>query len=479
MIPLASYDQKIAAVLGLGRTGLSACQALAAGGGRIWAWDDDEARRAAASAKGVPIVNLDICNWERVASLILSPGIPLRHPRPHRLVRRARAAGLPVIGDMELLAENQPGRRIVGVTGTNGKSTTSALIARVLQHAAIGTQLGGNIGLPVLDLLPKPHDDIYVLELSSYQLDLTERLKCAVAVILNLSPDHLDRHGGMAGYVRAKRRILRNQDAESWAIIGVDDADGQKICKQLRAARDRRVAPISAGGAAKDGVAKDGVYVIDGRLIDDLDGAAREVGDLRPITHLQGVHNWQNAAAAYAVARALGVTPEQALDGMTGFPGLAHRMEMVGRIDGVRFVNDSKATNPDAAARALACYRPIYWIAGGQAKQDDLDAVLPHLDRVKRAYLIGDATDRFAALLADRLDCVACGDLGHAVRAAADDARRDRLDGATVLLAPAAASFDQFADFEARGDAFRALVEDLSDAPLRDTTRSLAVGGRS
>ena len=474
MIPLPSYDRKIAAVLGLGRTGLSTCQALVAGGGRIWAWDDDETRRAEASAKGVPIVNLDICNWQRVESLILSPGMPWRHPRPHRLVRRARAAGLPVIGDMELLAENQPGRRIVGVTGTNGKSTTSALIARLLQHAAIGTQLGGNIGLPVLDLLPKPPDDIYVLELSSYQLDLTERLKCAVAVILNLSPDHLDRHGGMAGYVRAKRRILRNQDAEDWAIIGVDDADGQKICRQLRTARDRRVVPISAGRRAEDGV-----YVIDGRLIDDLDGRARDVGNLRAAAHLQGVHNWQNAAAAYAAARALGVTPEQALDGMVGFRGLAHRMEPVGMVDGVCFVNDSKATNPEAAARSLACYRPVYWIAGGRAKQDDLDAVLPHLDRVRRAYLIGEAADRFAALLANRLDCVACGDLDHAVRAAADDARRERLDGATVLLAPAAASFDQFTDFEARGDAFRMLVEALSDAPLHDAARSAAVGGGS
>jgi UDP-N-acetylmuramoylalanine--D-glutamate ligase len=470
MLALTSYDQKIAAVLGLSRTGLSACRAVVAGGGRIWAWDDNAERRAAASAQGFSIVNLDICNWDRVESLVVSPGIPLRRPRPHRLVRHAKAAGVPVIGDMELLATSQPERRIVGITGTNGKSTTSALIAHVLQHAEIGTQLGGNIGLPVLDLLPKPVEDIYVLELSSYQLDLTERLKCAVAVILNISPDHLDRHGGMAGYVRAKKRILRNQEGEDWAVIGIDDTDGQKIFAQLRSADDRRVVPISAGSEAKSGV-----YVIDGLLIDDLDDNAVEVGDIRPVAHLQGVHNWQNAAAAYAVARAHDVQPKQALEGMASFPGLAHRMELVDEIDGIGFVNDSKATNPEAAARALACYRPVYWIAGGQPKQDDLDAVLPHLDRVQRAYLIGEAAPRFRELLGERVDTVMAETLDAAFAAATSDARSTGLDGATVLLAPACASFDQFESFEARGDAFRLLVEDLCD-PLRSA--AAAGGGR-
>ncbi|MGI9433351.1 MAG: UDP-N-acetylmuramoyl-L-alanine--D-glutamate ligase, partial [Geminicoccaceae bacterium] len=389
MIALTSYDQKIAAVLGLSRTGLSACRAIVAGGGRIWAWDDNQARREAASSQGVAIVNLGICNWDRVDSLVVSPGIPLRRPRPHRLIRDAKAAGVPVIGDMELLAASQPERRIVGVTGTNGKSTTSALIAHVLQHAKIGTQLGGNIGLPVLDLLPKPVQDIYVLELSSYQLDLTERLKCAVAVILNISPDHLDRHGGMAGYIRAKTRILRNQENKDWAVIGVDDADSRKIYSQLTSANDRRVVPISVAGEAKGGV-----YVIDGMLVDDLDAAAAEIGDLQSCLHLQGPHNWQNAAAAYAVARAHDIRPELAYEAMASFPGLAHRMELVDEIEGVAFVNDSKATNPDAAARSLGCYREIYWIAGGRPKQDDLDAVLPLLDRVKRAYLIGEAAPR-------------------------------------------------------------------------------------
>jgi len=460
MLTLTHYDQKIAAVLGLSRTGLSACRALSAGGGRVWAWDDDLERRKAASSLGVSIVDLNLCNWDRVESLVLSPGIPLRHPRPHRLVKQARAAGVEIIGDMELLAENQPERRIVGVTGTNGKSTTSALIAHILDRAGIGTQLGGNIGLPVLDLLPKPVKDIYVLELSSFQLDLTERLKCAVAVILNLSPDHLERHGGMAGYLRAKRRILRNQEAGDWAVIGIDDDYGRKIKKDLDAAKDRRVVPISVIGEAKGGV-----YVQNGRLIDDLDGRADDIGRIDKFVHLKGAHNAQNMAAAYVVARAMGAAPRVILKGMADFPGLAHRLELIDCIDGVAFVNDSKATNPEAAARALSSFDNIYWIAGGQPKQDDLDAVLPHLETVRRAYLIGEAAERFKTLVDGKVDCVVSGTLDQAFQAANDDARRDGPKNATVLLAPACASFDQFPSFEARGEAFKNLVERLSETP--------------
>ncbi|MEM9441460.1 MAG: UDP-N-acetylmuramoyl-L-alanine--D-glutamate ligase [Pseudomonadota bacterium] len=459
MLTISHYDQKVVAVLGLSRTGLSVCRALVGGGARVWAWDDHADRRKEASGLGVSIVDLNLCNWDRVESLVLSPGIPLRHPRPHRLVKRARKAGVRIIGDMDLLAENQPERRIIGITGTNGKSTTSALIAHILGHAGIGTQLGGNIGLPVLDLLPKPVKDIYVLELSSFQLDLTERLKCAVAVILNLSPDHLDRHGGMAGYLRAKRRILRNQEAGDWAIVGVDDPYGQKIKKDLDKANDRKVVPISSTGEAEGGV-----YVQDGRLIDDLDGRAEDVGRIDGFQHLKGVHNAQNIVAAYAAARAMGAAPKAILSGMESFPGLAHRLELVDSIDGIAFVNDSKATNPDAAAKALAAFDNIYWIAGGQPKQDDLDAVLPCLRHVRRTYLIGDAAAAFGALLDGKVETVMSETLDQAFYAAADDARHEGAKGATVLLAPACASFDQFPNFEARGDAFRRLVESQAQA---------------
>ncbi len=457
MIPVTSMQGKTAAVLGLGRSGLSACRALCEGGARVWAWDDVFERRADAAAAGVPIVDLDICNWARVDRLVVSPGVPHRRPRPHRLVRRARAAGVTVVGDVELMAENQPGRRIVAVTGTNGKSTTSALVAELLAGTGLGVQLGGNIGLPVLDLLPKPEDDIYVLELSSYQLELTERLACAVAVILNLSPDHLERHGGMAGYARAKRRILRNQKASDWAVIGVDDDHGRALIKELRARRQQQVVAISAGRRLRRGV-----YVLDGRLYDAFDGPAQMVADLRRIETLRGRHNWQNAAAAYAAARASGIAPEVAAAGLARFEGLPHRLETVAMIDGVRFVNDSKATNPEAAAQALDAFEHIYWIAGGRPKAASLEPLLPRLGRVRHAYLIGEAAEAFHEALAERVACSIEADLASAVRRATEQALHDHDGERVVLLAPACASFDQFRDFEARGEAFKALVAEVT-----------------
>jgi UDP-N-acetylmuramoylalanine--D-glutamate ligase len=303
VIELPSMADKTVAVLGLGRSGRSTCEALRASGARVWAWDDDRERRVHGAAAGLQIVDLGICNWERIDRLVLSPGIPLTHPRPHRLVRSARASRVPVVGDLELLVENQPDRRIVGITGTNGKSTTTALVARLLQAAGVGVQLGGNIGLPVLDLLPKPVEDIYVLEMSSYQLDLSEHLRCMVAVILNVSPDHLERHGGLAGYVRAKHRILHNQRASDWAVLGVDDDHGERLYRKLVAKADRRVLPVAVGRAVEHGV-----FVIDGQLHDAVEGPPAPVLDLRPIASLRGAHNWQNAAAAYGAVRALGLS---------------------------------------------------------------------------------------------------------------------------------------------------------------------------
>jgi UDP-N-acetylmuramoylalanine--D-glutamate ligase len=461
MIPLPSTREKTMAVLGLGRSGLSVCRALLASGARVWGWDDAPARRAEAAAAGVPIVDLELCNWQRVDRLVLSPGIPLRHPRPHRLVRRALDAGVAVVGDLELLVENDPLRRIVGITGTNGKSTTTTLVGALLRQAAIGAQVGGNIGLPLLDLLPKPPEDIYVLELSSYQLDLTEHLACSVAVILNLSPDHLDRHGGMSGYVRAKARILRNQRATDWAVIGVDDDRCRGLFDQLRAERPRQVLPVAVGRTLEHGV-----FVVDGRLYDALEPGARPSVDLRPIESLRGAHNWQNAAAAYATARVLGVDPGTAAEGLARFQGLAHRMETVRIIAGVRFVNDSKATNPDAAARALACFEEIYWIAGGRPKDASLEPLLPWLVRVRHVYLIGEAAAAFEQAFGARLPCTQSGDLATALAQAAAAAARDPQREAVVLLAPACASFDQFTDFEARGDAFKALVAALPEPAL-------------
>jgi UDP-N-acetylmuramoylalanine--D-glutamate ligase len=303
------------------------------------------------------------------------------------------------------------------------------------------------------------------LELSSYQLELTEHLACAVAVTLNLTADHLDRHGGMAGYVQAKKRIFRNQGASDWVVVGVDDAHGQALVSEL--AQSRRVLPVAIGRALEHGV-----YVTGGLLHDAIDGPGREVADLRPIASLRGAHNWQNAAAAYAAVRALGVAPQAIAAGLGHFAGLAHRMEQAGVVDGVRYVNDSKATNPDAAARALASFDRIYWIAGGRPKEGGLEPVLPFLDRVRHAYLIGEAAPRFAEALAGRVPCSRCGDLATAFDQATEAARRDAGNEPVVLLTPACASFDQFTDFEARGEAFKALVAGLGE-PAR-----AAAGGR-
>ncbi len=475
MIPLPSMRDKTLAVLGLGRSGRSAARALLESGARVWAWDDAPARRAEAAAAGMPIVDLELCNWQRVDRLVLSPGIPLHHPRPHRLVRRARDAGVAVVGDLELLVESEPERRIVGITGTNGKSTTTTLVGALLRQAGIGAQIGGNIGLPILDLLPKPAEDIYVLELSSYQLDLSEHLSCTVAVILNLSPDHLDRHGGMSGYVRAKSRILHNQRATDWAVIGVDDGHSQALFDQLRTERQRRVLPVAVGRSLDHGV-----FVVDGRLHDALEPIAQPIVDLRPIKSLRGAHNWQNAAAAYATARVLGVEPATAAKGLRRFQGLAHRMQTVGTVAGVQFVNDSKATNPEAAARALACFKQIHWIAGGRPKEASLEPLLPWLERVRHVYLIGEAAAAFEQAFSARVPCTHSGDLATAVAQAAAAAARDPEDDAVVLLAPACASFDQFADFEARGDAFKALVQALAqpETATRATAAAALEAGR-
>jgi UDP-N-acetylmuramoylalanine--D-glutamate ligase len=355
------------------------------------------------------------------------------------------------------LVENEPDRVIAGITGTNGKSTTTALAGHLLRSAGHAAQVGGNIGFPVLDLLPNTPEDIYVLELSSYQLELTERLRCTVAVLLNLSPDHLDRHGGMAGYVRAKRRIFHNQHASDWAVLGVDDDHGRELLAELRRDRGRRLLPVAVGHEVEGGI-----FVIDGRLYDAIEGAPVEVADLRPVPTLQGAHNWQNAAAAYAVARTLGSAPEAAAAGLASFPGLPHRMEPVATIDGVRFVNDSKATNPDAAARALASFEEIYWIAGGRPKEGGLEPVLPWLSRVRHTFLIGEAAGDFARVLrAEEVRLTLAGDLATAVRQAAEAARREARDEPVVLLSPACASFDQFTDFEHRGDVFKRLVAEL------------------
>ena len=455
MIVVDCFAGRRVAVLGLARSGRAAARSLAAGGADVLAWDDDAKVRDGVAGE-IPLCDLAEADWRGIAALVLSPGIPLDHPAPHPAVLRARAAGAEILGDIELLGRSAPAARYVGITGTNGKSTTTALIGHILATAGRRVEVGGNLGTPALSFAPLGSEGIYVLELSSFQLDLLTTLAFSVAVLLNITPDHLDRHGGMAGYIAAKQRIFRNQPPGATAIVGIDDA----ICRDVAAglaAGPARVMPISVREAAPGGV-----YVDGGGLVDAIGGRPARVLELAEAERLPGPHNWQNAAAAYAAARALGVGAASAARAIRSFPGLAHRQELVATIDGVRFINDSKATNADAAEKALACYEAIYWIAGGLPKAGGIAPLEPYFGRLRHAYLIGTATEEFAATLGRGVALTRCGDLAAAVAAAAAAARREAVPGAVVLLSPACASYDQFANFEARGDAFRALVERLS-----------------
>ena len=461
MIDLSSMAGRIVALLGLGRSGLAAARALHAAGADLRAWDDDPARRAVAEAEGLPLADLAAHDWTGTASLVLAPGIPDRFPAPHPVAAAARAAGVEIVGDIELLARAAPEGRFAGLTGTNGKSTTTALLGHILAQAGQAPQVGGNLGPPVSAFEPAPRDGLYVLEMSSYQLERTPSMIFEVAVLLNITPDHLDRHGGLDGYIAAKRRIFQGQRVGDTAIVGVDDAICAGLYHELAANAPTRVVPISAQGPAPGGV-----YAEDGRLIDDLDGNAAAVLDLSDCAALPGAHNAQNAAAAYAAARALGVPGATVATALRSFPGLAHRQELVAEIDGIRFVNDSKATNAQAAATALAAYPTVYWIAGGRAKDGGLAGTEPYWARVGRAFLIGEAAAPFAeSLNAAGVPACVCGTLTSAVRAAWDAATAEARPGAVVLLAPACASFDQFSDFEARGEAFRTAVQALPGAP--------------
>ncbi|WP_029009583.1 UDP-N-acetylmuramoyl-L-alanine--D-glutamate ligase [Azospirillum halopraeferens] len=459
MIDLFYMNGLPVAVMGLGKSGLATARALMASGAEVWAWDDNAAGRDKARGEGIPLVDLTTADLSELTTMVWSPGIAHTHPRPHPVAVRARAAGLELVCDIELLARSERDAAYVGITGTNGKSTTTALIGHIFAEAGRRVAVGGNLGTPVLTLPAMGSAGTYVLEMSSYQLELTLSITWDVAVLLNITPDHLDRHGGMDGYVAAKRSIFHRQTRPRTAVIGVDDPQCRAIFEDLKAAGDQIIRPVSATGREPGGV-----YALDGWLWDDTAGRHERVADLTAFRALPGRHNHQNAAAAYAACTAAGIPAATVVAAMKSFPGLAHRQQLVREIGGVRFVNDSKATNADAAEKALATYEAIYWILGGQAKDTGLDGLEPHLGTVRHAFLIGEAQERFAAWLDARgVPYTRCGTLDVAVPRAAAMAAEERRPGATVLLSPACASWDQFANFEARGDAFIHLVHDLKD----------------
>ena len=465
MFLLPQAKGKAYAVFGLGRTGLSAARCLMASGATVLAWDDSEAQRMLLKSQlGLAASDPNTWDWSKIEALVLSPGIPLTHPVPHPVVLAAQAAGVPVIGDMELMvqalgAKADRAAPIIAVTGTNGKSTTTALIGHILSRSGFSPQIGGNIGKPVLDLEMPTHNRVYVLEVSSYQMDLTPSLAPDVAVLLNLAPDHLNRHGDMTGYVASKRKIFDGQQPDDTAIIGIDDTHSSAIAAELKCAhvdmQGPKVSPLTMGR-----VLGKGIYALEGRMVDTTMDPAIEVTDISKLNTLRGTHNWQNACAAYAAARAVGAETGRIAQAIDSFPGLAHRQEFVGRQEHVIYVNDSKATNGDAAAMALRAYDNIYWIVGGEPKEGGLDATLSELSQLRKAYLIGRAATYFAKVLDGKTDFVIAETLEEATRQASADALTSGNE-AVVLLSPACASFDQFKDFEARGDAFRETVKAL------------------
>lgn len=426
MIVSDAFRGKRFAVLGLARSGLATVRALVASGAHVTAWDGKAEARAQiegmvelADPMGMDLAGCD--------GLVLSPGVPLNS---HPIANKARDANVPIIGDVELFAQARgslPSHKVVGITGTNGKSTTTALLHHMIKTAGIPTLMGGNIGVPILSRDPLPEGGVYVLELSSFQIDLTHSLDCEVAVLTNITPDHLDRYDRFLDYAAAKERLFHMQHADKVSVVAVDDDPCRMIASRVHH-RLRRV-------------------------------SAKDVVDQSRWPALQGPHNAQNVACAIAACEALGMSADQIEQGLASYPGLAHRMERLGEIDGVLFVNDSKATNPTSSAPALGAYPVIHWLLGGQAKGDDLDACMSHIDNVRAAYAFGADGRKLAALLEGRVAVSVYDAMEDAVRAAAHAAQ----PGETVLLSPACASFDQFRDFEHRGDSFRDIVASLRE----------------
>lgn len=465
MIPVTGYTGRKVAVLGLGRSGLATARALIAGGAEPLLWDDSPDSRARAEAEGFALTDLTRGTaLEEAALLVTSPGIAHLFPAPHPLIARAQAAGVPVDNDIGLFFRSfatpdwddfETTPKVIAVTGSNGKSTTTALIHHILQAAGRPSQMAGNIGTGALSIEPAEDGAVVVLELSSYQTELARALTPDIAVFTNLSPDHLDRHGGRGGYFAAKRRLFAEGGPDR-AVIGVDEAEGQFLAGQLsEGPMDDRVIRISSG--QKLDQFGWSVFARKGFLAEWRKGRQIASIDLRAVAGLPGAHNHQNACAAYGAARALGIAPKLIEGALQSFAGLAHRSQLVGERAGVRFVNDSKATNADAAAKALQAFARIRWIAGGQGKEGGIAGLQPHFGSVVKAYLIGQSAAEFAAQLGP-VPHEICGTMAQAVARAATEAEA----GEVVLLAPAAASFDQYADFESRGSDFCALVKALT-----------------
>ena len=464
MIRITTFAGKRVAVFGLGGSGIATARSLIAGGADVVASDDSAASVAAAVAEGIPTADLKEANWATFSTLVLAPGVPLTHPEPHWAVKQAKLAGVEVIGDLELFARERRTQSFdvpfIAITGTNGKSTTTALTAHILKAAGRDAQVGGNIGTATLSLAEFAPGRHYVIECSSYQIDRARSVDATVGILLNLTPDHLDRHGTIENYAAVKARLVRAAQA---AVVGVDDAYCRAIADELRehrgGKRPSQVMRLSTRPDAECDIGVDGR-----RIVLKRDGGITEIADLTGIGSLRGAHNAENACAAAAALLMLPepLTAAEIAAGMKSFPGLAHRMEELGRQGRTLFVNDSKATNADSAEKALLSFpRDVYWILGGKPKAGGIASLAALFPRLTKAYLIGEATEEFAATLDGRVPFQRCGTLDTATEAAARDAAASAAPEPVVLLSPACASFDQYRNFEVRGDAFRALVAAL------------------
>ncbi|MGL4728256.1 MAG: UDP-N-acetylmuramoyl-L-alanine--D-glutamate ligase [Bosea sp. (in: a-proteobacteria)] len=462
MIPVTSFFRRRVALFGLGESGRHAAYALIAGGADVIAYDDEERKVGTASREGIPTMNLRALDWSKIDFFVLSPGVPLTHPQPHWSVRLARAANVPIIGDIELFAQERrklaPTSPFIAITGTNGKSTTTALIAHILKSAGRDVQMGGNIGTPILELEPPALNRIHVVECSSFQIDLAPSLNPSIGIHLNLTPDHLDRHGNIESYAAIKERLVQAADM---AIIGVDDDISAGFARRRRSL-GRPLLSISAQGPVDQGVfagvtAREGA--LETRLVRVEAMKPRIVADITRIGSLRGTHNAQNAAAGFAACASLGLSDAEIAAGMATYPGLPHRMEDIRHIGQVVFINDSKATNANSTEKALTSFGKIYWILGGKPKAGGIESLRRYFPNIAKAYLIGAATDEFAATLEGSVAFERCGTLDVAVaKAAADAASAPGANERAVLLSPACASYDQFANFEQRGEYFRTLV---------------------
>ncbi len=461
MTPITIFAGKTVAVFGLARSGIASAEALRAGGAVVACWDDGTGGREAAAKAGLPLVDLNAADWGHFAALVLAPGVPLTHPAPHWTVGRANAHGVEIIGDIELFfrerAKIAPGAKVIAITGTNGKSTTTALIAHILKACGHDVQMGGNIGVGVLALQPPGKNRVHVLELSSFQIDLTPSLKPTVGVLLNITPDHLDRHGTMENYAAIKERLVIEADH---AVVGMDDAWCRAVANSIDA-KGRSLTRISDAPPVDDFA--DDVYAENGHLFRrGVDRVVADVAELEGVRSLRGDHNAQNAAAALAAVTRLGIASTDVAEALKTFPGLAHRMEDLGHVGTALLINDSKATNADSTEKALAAFKSdIYWIVGGVEKAGGIAPLMPYFGRVTKAYLIGQSSTGFSATLGQHVAHEDCGTLDKALAAAVRDAGSSGTPAPVILLSPACASYDQYKSFEHRGDHFRELVAAL------------------